>query len=78
MTSKYVVPALQVNAAICSTSTMVHYVDASTANSLQAINGIREFMSETFKKTWASHFDKVRMCQETQPASVSGTASVAL
>ena len=62
-TSHHDVPVLQVNAAVCSTSTMVHYVDASTATSLRAINGVREFMSETFKTTWASHLDKVRRCR---------------
>ena len=57
---------------------MVHYVDASTETSLQAINGIREFMSETFKKTWASHFDKVRSCREIQSPKISAFALVVI
>ena len=61
MMSRKVLSVPQVNAAICSASTMVHYVDASTATSMHAINGIQEFMSEAFKRTWASHFDKVRV-----------------
>ena len=56
--------AAQVNAAICNTTSMVHYISSEAPNDEDpvstAVNGIREFMSDRFKSEFAHVLDKVR------------------
>ena len=50
------------NAAICNTTSMVHYIDVSTPDkpTSTAINGVREFMSDKFRSDWGYLLDTVR------------------